>query len=100
MLVQCPGRKGGASGSGFVEKDTRMVLTNAHIVGMRKMTDPQPLINLMVNSGEGEKEYGLDGEVVAVDGEIDLAVIRPTLLEVGKRTPVPDGLVVPNHPTV
>jgi len=100
ILVQYPGKRGGASGSGFVEKDTRMVLTNAHVVGMKRVTDPQPLINLIVNSGEGEKEYRLDGEVVAVDAENDLAVIRPTLLEVGKATPVPDGLLVPKHPTV
>jgi S1-C subfamily serine protease len=95
ILVQYPRQKGGASGSGFVEKDTRMVLTNAHVVGMKSMSDAQPLINLIVNSGEGDKEYRLDGEVVAVDAENDLAVIRPTLLEVGKATPVPDGLVVP-----
>ena len=100
VLVQFGGKKGGGSGSGFVEKDTRMVLTNAHVVGMKKMSDPQPLINLVVNSGEGDKEYRLDGEVVALDAENDLAVIRPTLLEVGKRTPVPDGLVVPKNPTV
>lgn len=100
ILVEEPRRKGVASGSGFVEKDSRLVLTNAHVVGMKKMTDPQPLINLIVNSGQGDKEYRLDGEVVAVDAENDLAVIRPTLLEVGKPTPVPDGLVVPKHPAV
>jgi S1-C subfamily serine protease len=100
ILVEQPRKKGVASGSGFVEKDSRLVLTNAHVVGMRKMTDPQPLINLVVNSGEGDKEYRLDGEVAALDAENDLAVIRPTLLEVGKRTPVPEGLVVPKHPAV
>jgi serine protease Do len=68
-------------------------------VGMKKIDDPEPLINLVVNSGQGEDEYRLDGEVVAVDGENDLAVIRPTLLEVGKRTPVPEGLVVPKANT-
>jgi len=99
VLVQFPKGKGGGSGSGFVEKDTRMVLTNAHVVGMKKIDDPEPLINLVVNSGQGEDEYRLDGEVVAVDGENDLAVIRPTLLEVGKRTPVPEGLVVPKANT-
>lgn len=100
ILVQEPGKKGIASGSGFVEKETRMVLTNAHVVGMKKMTDREPLINLIVNSGEGEKEYRLTGDVVALDADNDLAVIRPSLLRVGERTPVPDGLVVPKHPTV
>lgn len=100
VLVQFGGKKGGGSGSGFVEKDTRMVLTNAHVVGMKKMSDPQPVINLVVNSGEGEKEYRLYGDVVALDADNDLAVIRPSLLKVGERTPVPDGLVVPKIPSV
>lgn len=100
ILVQYPGKKGTGSGSGFVEKDTRMVLTNAHVVGMRRITDPEPLINLVVNSGMGQAEYRLDGEVVAVDAENDLAVIRPLLLQVGERTPVPDGLVVPKTTAV
>jgi S1-C subfamily serine protease len=85
-----------ASGSGFVEKDTRLVLTNAHVVGVKKPADPWPrAINLVVNSGEGEREYRLRGELMAVDTENDLAVIRPGLLEVGERHVVPDGLVVP-----
>lgn len=100
VLVQFAGKKGGGTGSGFVERDTRMVVTNAHVVGMKNIDDPEPLINLVVNSGRGEDEYRLDGEVIAVDGDNDLAIIRPTLLEVGKRTPVPDGLVVPRTPTV
>ena len=100
VLAQHGGKKGISSGSGFVEKDSRMVLTNAHVVGMRKITDPEPLINLIVNSGMGDKEYPLDGEVVAVDAENDLAVIRPLLLKVGERTPVPDGLVVPKTTAV
>ena len=100
ILVQHPRQKGISSGSGFVEKDTMMVLTNAHVVGMRSIKDPEPLINLVVNSGMGEKEYRLDGEVVAVDAENDLAVIRPLLLQVGEATPVPEGLVVPKTTSV
>jgi S1-C subfamily serine protease len=101
ILVEKPGKKGISSGSGFVEKETRMVLTNAHVVGMKSISDREPVINLIVNSGgDGGEEYRLDGEVVAVDAENDLAVIRPLLLEVGKRTPVPEGLVVPKTSNV
>jgi S1-C subfamily serine protease len=100
ILVQQRGKKGVGSGSGFVEKETRLVLTNAHVVGMKSIADPEPLINLIVNSGEGDKEYPLDGEVVAVDADNDLAVIRPTLLQVERVTPVPDGLVVPKTSAV
>ena len=100
VLVQSPGKKGVSSGSGFVEKDSRLVLTNAHVVDMRSIDDPEPVINLVVNSGMGDTEYRLTGEVVAVDAENDLAVIRPQLLTVGERTPVPDGLVVPKTSAV
>jgi S1-C subfamily serine protease len=101
VLVQQRGKKGVASGSGFVEKDTRLVLTNAHVVGMKSISDPEPLINLIVNSGgDGGEEYPLTGEVVAVDAENDLAVIRPLLLRIGERTPVPDGIVVPKTSAV
>ncbi|HEX3148956.1 MAG TPA: serine protease [Gemmataceae bacterium] len=100
ILVQFAGKKGGGSGSGFVEKESRLVLTNAHVVGMKKITDPPPLINLVCNSGVGEQEYRLGGEVLAVDAENDLAIIRPKILIPGERTPVPDGLVVPKTSTV
>jgi S1-C subfamily serine protease len=101
ILVQSRSKKGeGGTGSGFVEKESRLVLTNAHVVGMKKITDPPPLINLVCNSGVGEQEYRLGGEVLAVDAENDLAIIRPTILIPGERTPVPDGLVVPKNSTV
>ena len=44
-----------ASGSGFVEKNSRKVVTNAHVVGLKDPKDsPWKIINLIVNSGEGE----------------------------------------------
>jgi S1-C subfamily serine protease len=90
-------KKGGrGSGSGFVEKDSRLVLTNAHVVGLKGEKEGGPkAINLVVNSGEGDKEYRLGGELVAADPDTDLAIIRPYILEVGERHIVPEGLVVP-----
>ena len=92
----------GGSGSGFVEKDSRLVLTNAHVLGLLDKKDRGPrAIELVVNSGDGpDKEYSLGGELVAVDKESDLALIRPFLLEVGARHIVPDGLTVPKSPNV
>ncbi|HJZ94843.1 MAG TPA: serine protease [Gemmataceae bacterium] len=87
---------GGGSGSGFVEKDSRLVLTNAHVVGLKGKKEGGPKrIGLFVNSGEGDKEYMLGGELVAADPDTDLAIIRPYIIEVGERHIVPEGLVVP-----
>jgi S1-C subfamily serine protease len=58
------------------------------------------VIQLVVNSGEGEKEYRLGGDLLAVDEENDLAIIEPYILEIGERHIVPDGLVVPKTSTV
>jgi S1-C subfamily serine protease len=92
----------GASGSGFVEKSSGLVVTNAHVVGLKdKKTDGGPkIINLIVNSGLGEKEYPLGGELADVDEENDLALIRPFILEVGERHVVPEGLVVAKNPSL
>lgn len=99
VVVQLKDGKG-VSGSGFVEKSSGLVVTNAHVVGM---TDKEPgpdAIFLVVNSGEGPKEYTLGGELVDVDPETDLALIRPYIIEVGERHVVPEGLVVPKNPAV
>lgn len=93
------------SGSGFVEKSSRSVLTNAHVVGLlQKKGEPKlggpKEIELVVNSGEPGKEYSLGGELLAVDTESDLALLRPYLLQPGERHLVPEGLVVPKSPNV
>jgi S1-C subfamily serine protease len=92
----------GGSGTGFVEKDSRLILTNAHVLGLMDKKDRGPrAIELVVNSGEGpDKEYSLGGELVAVDKESDLALIRPVFLEPGARHVVPEGLTVPKSPNV
>lgn len=100
VLVQFKNGKQ-ASGSGFVEKSSGLVVTNAHVVGLKDPGDsPAAIINLVVNSGLGEKEYRLSGDEteIVVDAQNDLALIRPRLLEVGERHVVPDGLVVARNP--
>lgn len=102
VMVLVAFKNGGTgSGSGFVEKDSRLVLTNAHVVGLKGKKEGGPkAINLVVNSGEGDKEYKLYGELVAADPDTDLAILRPKLIEVGERHIVPDGLVVPKTPNL
>jgi len=100
VYVRVAYKKGkGATGSGFVEKNSRLVVTNAHVVGMLDEKDGGPkAIELVFNSGEGDNEYHYGGEMVAYDREHDLALIRPFLLDVGARQAVPDGLTVPKEP--
>jgi S1-C subfamily serine protease len=104
VRVLFSGRKAG-SGSGFVEKNSRKVLTNAHVMGLvaqkgeRKLGPPRQ-IELVINSGEPGKEYSLGGELEAVDTESDLAILRPYLLDPGAKHVVPEGLVVPKNPNV
>jgi S1-C subfamily serine protease len=93
------------SGTGFVEKNSRLVLTNAHVVGLlQKKGEPKlggpRAIELVVNSGEPGKEYSLGGELLEADTESDLALLRPYLLKDGERHLVPEGLVVPKTPNV
>jgi S1-C subfamily serine protease len=67
--------EGTGSGSGFFAGEPGFVITNAHVVGMlvRHATAPT---GIKVVRDKGEKtEVTLAGKVVAVDPEVDLAVI-------------------------
>jgi S1-C subfamily serine protease len=66
----------GGTGSGFFAYETGIVLTNAHVVGMMEADSKPPRrIDVILNSGEKD-ERNLTGEVVAVDSQTDVAVIR------------------------
>jgi uncharacterized protein (TIGR03067 family) len=63
-------------GSGFFTGEPNLVLTNAHVIGMGKdQSDFPDRIDVVVNSGQ-EDERSYLGEVVGVDPELDLAVVR------------------------
>jgi S1-C subfamily serine protease len=93
----------GGEGSGFVEKSSGLIVTNAHVVGLKDPKhSPWKYINLVVNSGLGDKEFTLAGEIEDgdVDPENDLALIHPKIIEIGERHAVPDGIVVAKNPTL
>ncbi len=85
---------GGGSGSGFFgsAESPTLILTNAHVVGMKTPDSRPPLkIEVFVNSGEAD-EWKTEARVLGVDRESDLAV-----LDIG--TP-PPGKVLPKPLTV
>ena len=70
------------SGSGFFEKTTGLVITNAHVVGMLGVHDSPPKkIDVVINSGN-QGAMTLPGKLLAVDRDSDLA-----LLEVAQAPP-------------
>jgi S1-C subfamily serine protease len=69
----------GGTGSGFFEQSTGLVLTNAHVVGMlREGASPPRKVEVVLNSG-ADGETFLPAELVSVDRDADLALLRVQL---------------------
>jgi putative serine protease PepD len=103
VYIRCAFKNGeGGTGSGFVVKDSGLVVTNAHVIGLKEEKFKGPrAIELVFNSGEGpDKEYHYGGELVAFDREQDLAILRPFIIDVGARQAVPDGITVSKTPNL
>ncbi len=63
-------------GSGFFAIQPGLVFTNAHVLGMLSPGSPLPAeVRVVVHSGEPE-EFALPAQVLAVDREYDLGVLR------------------------
>jgi tetratricopeptide (TPR) repeat protein/S1-C subfamily serine protease len=63
-------------GSGFFAVQPGLVFTNAHVLGMRRPGSPMPEeVRVVVHSGEPE-EFTLSAQVLCVDRENDLGVLR------------------------
>jgi S1-C subfamily serine protease len=79
LYIKVQGADGTATGSGFFEQSTGLILTNAHVVGMLRAGAPAPRkVEAVLNSGI-EGETSLPARVVSVDHEADLALLRVQL---------------------
>ena len=82
-----------ASGTGFFEATSGLVMTNAHVIDMLHDGEPPKRIEVILHSGEGnKKELVLVADVVAVDRESDVAVLRPRMQ--GVNGSAPQGLTI------
>ncbi len=82
-----------ATGSGFVDANSGLVLTNAHVVGMKDKKVLPKSIQIVLNSGQGQaKERTFPASVVTVDQRSDLAVLQ--LKMAPGDPPLPAGLPV------
>src|ERR1041385_8409426 len=65
-----------SEGSGFLAVDPGLVVTNAHVVGMLKAKSQLPKnVQVVLNSGLPD-EKALTGQVLGVDRNSDLAIVR------------------------
>jgi S1-C subfamily serine protease len=68
--------QGGGFGSGWFA-EPGIVITNAHVVGMKEPAAPPPTgIKIVIHPGKPGEERELEGELLGLDRENDLAVIR------------------------
>ena len=64
------------SGSGFFAIERGIILTNAHVLGMKEENSgPPSAIEVVLNSGEKD-EKKFSGQILGVDRENDLAVLK------------------------
>lgn len=74
-VVNAEGQKG--SGTGFLDAESGLVLTNAHVVGMLEQDKPPQSVEAVLHSGQGAaREKLIPARIVTCDKLSDLAVLR------------------------
>ncbi len=93
VYIRVAKAEGVMMGSGFFEKNSGFVLTNAHVLGMLEAGEPAPnKVDVVLQSGE-KNEKTLAGRIISVDRGSDLAVLSVDLKTAGLTTP-PASLTV------
>ena len=73
-------RGGGSSGSGWFGLENNLVVTNAHVLGMKAPGSKEPKkITVYVDAGEKGKQQKFEGQkvkILAVDRDMDLALLE------------------------
>lgn len=92
VFIRVNRREGTGTGSGFFCLEPGLVVTNAHVVGMVRPSDPPPTkVEITLNSGEANA-VELPARVIGVDRINDLAVLRIENRPGGAQLPSPFGL--------
>jgi S1-C subfamily serine protease len=89
VFIRVNRREGTGTGSGFFCLEPGLVVTNAHVVGMVRPSDPPPSkVEVTLNSGEANA-VELPARVLGVDRVNDLAVLRVESRAGGGQLPSP-----------
>lgn len=92
VFIRVSRREGTGTGSGFFCLEPGLVVTNAHVVGMVRPSDPPPTkVEITLNSGEANA-VELPARVLGVDRVNDLAVLRVESRPGGGQLPSPFSL--------
>ncbi len=86
VFIKVEGFRGGASGSGFIlssDGETAYVVTNEHVVVPPRTVGPATSITAVFNSGKTKDEKSHSATIVAIDAELDLAVLKIVAKEKG-----------------
>ncbi|HTK75701.1 MAG TPA: trypsin-like peptidase domain-containing protein [Gemmataceae bacterium] len=98
VMIQTTMAEGAADGSGFIAEPDGIIITNAHVVGMKHAAArPPDKVDVIVHAGIKDKERRLEAKILALDREEDLAVLKvnpkdlPPPIPMATSHDVPDG---------
>ena len=93
VYIEVEDQRGGGSGSGWFGLEPNLIVTNAHVLGMKQPGSKEPKkITVYVDAGEKGQQRMFEGakvKILAVDRDMDLA-----LLEIVNEKKLPEPLKI------